>query len=96
MAEVVIAEAAAEKVIFQVVAPEVAVADAVAEAVAEGPGVAAVVAAEVPGVAVLLGVNLEAAVADDRSCLLLQSLQKCYSRMVQVSCHLTNVSFLIL
>ena len=92
MEEVVIAEAAAEKVIFQVVAPEVAV----AEAVAEGPGVAAVVAAEVPGVAVLLGVNLEAAVADDRSCLLLQSLRNCYPRIVQVSCHLTNVSFLIL
>lgn len=77
----VTAEAAAEKVVFQGVAAEV-----VAEAVAEGPG--AVVAAEVAGVAVLLGVNLEVAVADDRFCVL--PLEKCLLIIVQVTCNLTN------
>ena len=87
MEEVVTAEAAAEKVVFQKVAAEVAaevVAEVVAEESVQGPG--AVVAAEVSA---LLGANLEAAVADDRFCLL--TLEKCHLIIVQVICNLTNV-----
>ena len=85
-----VAEAAAEKVVFKVVAAEVAaeaVVEVAAEAVVEGPGAAvlvAEVAAEVPGVAVRLGVNPEAAV--DRSCLL-----KRHPRIVHVTCKATNL-----
>ena len=90
--EVVTAEAAAEKVDFQVVAVEVAaeaVAEAVAEAAAEGPGGAAVVAEVAAEVAVLLGVSREVAVADDRSWLL--SLEECHPKHLQVTCNPTNV-----
>ena len=86
-----VAEAAAEKVVFKVVAAE-AVVEVAAEALVEGPGAAvlvAEVAAEVPGVAVRLGVNPEAAV--DRSCLLPLRLLKRHPRIVPVTCKATNL-----